>query len=186
MAAGGSGAPDARSPPAPATLARPPPTKDPRLPSDRGRRARQPRASRAALPGRQGLSNPVSPKFMVWFQSKARGGGDRQRPGGKSAKHEEKTPNSDPARSARVSAPFSTKVCKRVHANQIPTSGGSGAAERPRRAHIQRGRGQAGGRQAAGRERPARVRPAASRLLLRREGPAGTRVTSRARRRGAA
>lgn len=75
VAAGGSGEPDARSPPAPATSARPPPTKDPRFPSDRGRRARQQRASRAALPGRQGLSDLVSPKFMVWFQSKARGGG---------------------------------------------------------------------------------------------------------------
>lgn len=92
MAAGGSGEPDARSPPAPATPARPPPTKDPRLPSDRGHRARQQRASRAALPGRQGLSDLVSPKFMVWFQSKARGGGIVRDQGGNQPNTKRKRP----------------------------------------------------------------------------------------------
>lgn len=98
---------------APATPARRPGRRNKRpparrsLPTTGGKRGS--RAPGAALPGRKGLSSPVSPKFMVWFQSKAHDGGSSETRGKASQTHEEKTPNSDRAPSARVS-PFQVKV----------------------------------------------------------------------------
>lgn len=125
---------------------RPPTPFRPRAPSEAAARLQgcitwSPRVKWSCQPQVHGLV----PKQGSWW-------GDRHRPGVKSAKHEEKTPNSDRARSARVSAPFLAEVWKRVHANQIPNEQRlrGGRAPAPR---VHPARPRPGGQPAGGRER---------------------------------
>lgn len=91
--------------------------------------------------------------------------------------HGEKTPNSNPARSAKsLSAPSSPKSesgCKRTK-SEPESQQPSGGREPAPRAHIQCGRVQAGGGRA-----PGPRSPAASLPLLRRTGPGGAAGGSR-------
>lgn len=187
MTKGGPGAPDARRPPLPPLPAGPAAatkTPDPAasLPSAGGELGS--RAPGAALPGCKGLSGPVSPKFMVWFLSRAHDGGSAETRVKTSQTHEEKTPNSDRAASASLSSvpreslkadardpnPYESSSWRRPSASAAHTSS---AAEAGRR------------RRAAG-GAPGPRPPAASGPLLRRAGrpgTAGTRAASRVGRR---
>lgn len=147
--------------------------KTPDSPSDRGHRARQQRASRAALPGRQGLSDLVSPKFMVWFQSKALAVGDQERPGGNQPNTKRKRPTRPG--SVRAGLGFLGESLEAGARQPNPKERRLRGRAPATRADIQRGRGQ-GGRPAGGRRS---ARPAFAQLppwlLLRRAGTAGPR-----------
>lgn len=157
----------------PCPPARPPQQKTPdpaaSLPTAGGRRVS--RAPGTALPGRKGLSGPVSPKFMVWFLSRAPEGRSSKTRGETTKTHEEKTPNSRPGSVHKSLGSFFAKVRERRPRTRSEPGNSFGAAESRRRAHTSSAAEAPGG----GRSAPAEIsRPAlatVSRPLLRRAGP---------------